>query len=149
MPTGKSAMRQAAATGGTPPRQESFPPLSISHPALLKDGSDRQFRQLILRLLRLSTLMIRNREHFAAYIGVTDPQYTMIILIADNPGITIGGIAEQMSVTSQFVTTESAKLMAKGIVEKRPSEADRRSVLLTLTPKGRKLLMELGPLRRR
>jgi MarR family transcriptional regulator, organic hydroperoxide resistance regulator len=93
--------------------------------------------------------MSRNREHFAAYIGVTDPQYIMMALIGENPDVTVGKIAERLGVSSQFVTIEIGKLIRNGIVDKRPNEADRRSVLLQLTPKARDLLRELGPLRRK
>lgn len=128
---------------------EQFPPLSTSLENFVKDGSDREFRRLIYGLTALSSLMVRNREHFASYIGVTDPQYMMMTMIAENPDATVGKVAELLGVSSQFVTVEIAKLTKKNIVTKRPNEADRRSVILELTPKGRTLLHELGPLRRR
>jgi hypothetical protein len=53
-----------------------------------------------------------------------------------------------MPVSNQFITGEVGKLATRGIVEKSPDEADRRSMLLNLTPSGRNLLRELGPLRR-
>jgi len=128
--------------------EERFPPLSISIAGLLKDGSDREFRTLIYALLGFSALMVRHREHFAAYIGVTGPQYSMMAVIAETGRMTAGDIAKQMHVSSQFVTVEIGKLARKGIVEKRSNEADRRSVFLNLTPLGQNLLLELGPIRR-
>jgi DNA-binding MarR family transcriptional regulator len=128
---------------------ERFPPLSTSLENFVKDGSDRKFRRLIYSLTALSSLMVRNREHFASYIGVTDPQYMMITMIAENADATVGKVAELLGVSSQFVTVEIAKLTKMNIVTKRPNEADRRSVILELTAKGRTLLHELGPLRRR
>jgi DNA-binding MarR family transcriptional regulator len=138
------ARRSAGAAGS-----DGFPPLSISLPHFTCDGSDRAFRQLLYALIKLSTLMVRNRQHFAAYIGVTDPQYTMITLIAENPGITVGRLAEQLSVSSQFVTIEIGKLIKKAIVDKRPNLQDRRSIVLYLTERGREMLREVAPLRRR
>src|ERR1041385_4485258 len=83
---------------------ERFPPLSTSLENFVKDGSDREFRRLIYSLTALSSLMVRNREHFASYIGVTDAQYMMITMIAENAGVTIGKVAELLGVSSQFVT---------------------------------------------
>lgn len=136
--------------GRTPPAEpgEAFPPLSISLDGFIKDGSDREFRRLIYSLLSLSALMERNREHFAAYIGVTSPQSMMMAIIAESPNVTVSGVAERLSVSTQFVTMEINKLIARDIVEKRPNEADRRSMFLSLTAKGRALIRELGPLRR-
>jgi DNA-binding MarR family transcriptional regulator len=128
---------------------EKFPPLSVSLEAFVKDGTDREFRKLIYALMSLANLMLRNSKHFADYIAVTEPQWAMMVHITESDGATVGSIAERMNVSSQFVTIEINKLMKKNIVEKRPNEADRRSMFLVLTPKGQALLRELAPLRRR
>jgi DNA-binding MarR family transcriptional regulator len=127
---------------------ERFPPLSISMETFLRDGTDREFRHLINSLLSFSTLMMRHREYYASYIGVTGSQYSMMAVIAEARFATVGDVAEQMQVASQFVTAEISKLIAKNIIEKTPNERDRRSMLLRLTPKGQNLLRELGPIRR-
>jgi MarR family transcriptional regulator, organic hydroperoxide resistance regulator len=127
---------------------ERFPPLSISSETFLKDGTDRKFRHLIYSLLNFSALMIRHRECYASYIGVTGSQYSMVVIIADAQLATVGDVAEQMGVASQFVTGEISKLIEKDIIEKTPNEMDRRSILLKLTPRGKRLLSELGPIRR-
>src|SRR4051812_23576654 len=126
----------------------TFPPLSISLEGLVQNGSDRAFRRLIYDLISFSAQMLRHRDHYAAYIGVTGPQYSMMTLVAENRSMTVGQLAQQMHVSSQFVTVEIGKLIKKNIVERRPNEADRRSMFLNLTSKGQNLLRELGPLRR-
>jgi MarR family transcriptional regulator, organic hydroperoxide resistance regulator len=142
--TREDKMRKQHESGTT----ERFPPLSISLETFLKDGTDREFRHLINSLLSFSALMTRHREYYASYIGVTGSQYSMITLIAEARFATVGEVAEKMHVASQFVTTEINKLIRKNIVEKTPSETDRRSMNLRLTPKGQNLLRELGPIRR-
>ena len=127
---------------------ERFPPLSISMETFLKDGTDREFRHLINSLLSFSALMMRHREYYASYIGVTGSQYSMMTLIAEAGFATVGDVAEQMHVASQFVTAEINKLIREGIVEKTPNATDRRSMHLKLTLKGQNLLRELGPIRR-
>jgi MarR family transcriptional regulator, organic hydroperoxide resistance regulator len=131
-----------------PGTDDRFPPLSTSIESFVKDGSDRDFRQLIYSLLSFSALMTRHREYYASYIGVTGPQYSMIALVAETPGATVGDIAEQMRVSSPFITAEINKLIKKNIIEKKPNQADRRSMSLNLTPRGQNLLRELGPIRR-
>lgn len=69
-------------------------------------------------------------------------------MIAERPDATVGQLAQQLFVTSQFVTIEIGDLVRKGIVEKRPNEADRRSVLLRLTAKGEGLLREVSTIMR-
>jgi MarR family transcriptional regulator, organic hydroperoxide resistance regulator len=126
-----------------------FPPLSTSLRGFVKDGSDHKFRQLIHDLTRLSKQMARNRGHFAAYIGVSEPQLLMMTIIAETQGATVSQIAQQLSVSSQFVTNEISDLIKKNIVEKQPNEADRRSMFLNLTAKGKSLFCEMAPLRQK
>jgi|HubBroStandDraft_5_1064220.scaffolds.fasta_scaffold103974_2 DNA-binding MarR family transcriptional regulator len=126
-----------------------FPPLSTSLRSFVKDGSDHKFRQLIRDLTRLSKQMARNRGHFAAYIGVSEPQLLMMTIIAEMQGATVSQIAQQLSVSSQFVTNEIGDLIKKNIVEKQRNEADRRSMFLNLTPRGKSLFCEMAPLRRK
>jgi MarR family transcriptional regulator, organic hydroperoxide resistance regulator len=127
----------------------TFPPLSTSLKSFVKDGSDQKFRELIYDLTRLSNQMARNRRHFAAYIGVSEAQLLMMMIIAEMQGATVGHLAQQLNVSSQFVTIEIGDLIKKNIVEKRPNEADRRSKFLKLTPKGKRLFCEMAPLRRK
>jgi MarR family transcriptional regulator, organic hydroperoxide resistance regulator len=127
---------------------ERFPPLSTSIETFLKDGTDREFRHLIYSLLSFSALMLRHRDFYASYIGVTGSQYSMMAVIAEARLATVGYVAEQMGVASQFVTAEISKLIGKNIIEKTPNETDRRSMHLRLTLKGQNLLRELGPIRR-
>jgi MarR family transcriptional regulator, organic hydroperoxide resistance regulator len=126
-----------------------FSPLTISLDPFVKDGTDQRFRKLIYSLLRLMNLMSRNAKHFAEYMGVSAAQGMMMSRIADSPGITVTQLADQLGVSGPFVTAEIGKLVEKSIVEKRPNEADRRSMLLMLTTKGQSLMRELGPVRRR
>jgi MarR family transcriptional regulator, organic hydroperoxide resistance regulator len=129
-------------------REEKFPPPSTSIESLLRDGSDRDFRRLVYSLIRFSEMIARHRDIYGAYIGTTGPQYQMMAIIAASPNATAGEIAKTLSVSNQFVVSETGKLIAKGILEKTINKSDRRSMLLNLTPKGRNLLLELGPMRR-
>jgi MarR family transcriptional regulator, organic hydroperoxide resistance regulator len=140
---GSLAAPEQAAAGNAPLA------LSTSLKSLLKDGSDKDFRRLIYNLLSLSNVMVRNREHFAAYIGVTDQQYVIMTILYETPGATVSHIANQIHVSSQFITLETGKLIKKGLIDKRQNEIDRRSVSLSLTEQGQALLREVWPLRRR
>jgi len=139
----KTAPKPAALT------EETFPPLTISLRSFVKDGSDREFRQLIYALTRLQNQMARHLKLFAAYMGVTDAQAIMMRIIAETPDATVGYLAQRLYVTSPFVTVEIGNLVKKNIVEKRPNTADRRSMFLSLTHKGKSLLRELTPIMRK
>jgi MarR family transcriptional regulator, organic hydroperoxide resistance regulator len=145
MPKGHSKMRR----GADLETKDVFPPLSTSLENFVDGQSDRALRELVNSLRSLSAVMVRNREYFAAYVGVTSAQYTIMSFVADDPDTTVGQLAEHMSVSSPFITVEVAKLIGKNIVEKSPNRADGRSMLLNLTAKGQTLLRESNLLRRR
>lgn len=126
---------------------DDFPPLSISSPAWLSDGSDQAFRRVIYKLLSLSSLVLRSRERFAAYIGVSGPQYSMLVVVAESGAATVSQIASALDVSGPFVTAQVGKLERGELVAKRPNAADGRSTLIVLTDLGRRLIMELAPLR--
>lgn len=143
-------LRQEKKPGGNPGVEHAgkpFLPASISLDFFLVDGSDREFRELIYKVLSISTMMLRARERFATAMGVTGPQYSMMVAIGEANTATVGYIAQKLHVSSPFVTAEIGKLITHGIVERRPNEADRRSNLLALTRHGRDLIHKIGPLR--
>src|SRR5262245_57595212 len=96
--------------------EETFPPLTISLRSFVKDGSDREFRQLIYALTRLQNQMARHLKLFAAYMGVTEAQAIMMRIIAETPDATVGYLAQRLYVTSPFVTAEIGNLVKKNIV---------------------------------
>jgi len=131
------------------PRTEAFPPLTISLETFVKNGSDRTFRRLIFELMGLQNQMQRHSDQFARYIGTTNAQFQVLMVMAQMPDLTVSQLAQMMNVTSQFITIEIGGLIRKGIVEKRPNESDRRSSFLNLSLKGRNLVCELAPVMRR
>jgi DNA-binding MarR family transcriptional regulator len=84
----------------------------------------------------------------ADHIGVSEAQAIMLRMIAESQDATVGQLAQRLQVTSQFVTIEMGDLVKKGIVEKRPNKADRRSMLLRLTTKGESLVRDLSGIMR-
>src|SRR5262249_38528166 len=116
-------------------------PLTISLPALLNNKqSDRQFRQLVQDLLTLARRLETAPDYFGRQINVTGPQYNLLMTVAQlqgTTGISIGGVAQAMHVSSSFVTAEAGKLAEVGLLRKLPNPSDRRSALLKLTPLGR------------
>jgi DNA-binding MarR family transcriptional regulator len=118
---------------------------------LLEQGSDARFRQLVYDLFTLSTHMQNVRDHIAGHIGVSGPQYSIIMAIAEMQGdiaVSVKRIAEHLHVSGAFVTAETGKLNKAGFLDKNQNPEDRRGVRLTLSLKGlqeiEKILPELN-----
>jgi DNA-binding MarR family transcriptional regulator len=115
-------------------------PPTVSRGALLDNGSDRRFRTLVNDLFTIADRMEAIRTHLGRRMGISGPQYSVLIAIAHlqgERGVSVGTLAEAMHVSSAFIASETGKLARLGLLLKRPNPRDRRGVLLTLTPTGR------------
>ena len=120
-------------------------PLSVTRPEILIDGSDREFRRLIHRMLIGQARLAVVRECIAGRIGVSGTQYTMLMSVLHlqgTAGVSITALADYLEVTGPHVTGIIGKLVAGGFVRKAVNPKDRRGVLVKLTPAGRKKLLQ-------
>ncbi|MFO1146827.1 MAG: MarR family transcriptional regulator [Alsobacter sp.] len=72
-------------------------------------------------------------------LGLTYPQYLVMVTLWEDDGLSVGEIGERLSLESSTLTPLLKRLEAQGLVERRRSEADERRVLVKLTKKGRRL----------
>jgi DNA-binding MarR family transcriptional regulator len=124
------------------------PPLTITRRALLVGGSDTEFRRLIYRLIVVEERLRRARDFLARRIGLSGPQYTLLITVAylqGESGIAMRALARNLRVSSAFITAESQRLIDRGLLAKRPNPHDSRSTLISVTAAGRRRLEALVP----
>ena len=136
--------RPATAAADVAAPRESLP-LSVTRPEILVDGSDREFRRLIHRMLIGQARLDAIRESIAARIGVNGTQYTMLMSVLHlqgSAGVSITMLADYLEVTGPHVTGVIGKLAAGGFVRKAANPKDGRGVLVKLSPAGRKKLLQ-------
>lgn len=124
------------------------PPLSITRRALLERGSDLEFRRLIYRLVVVEERLRHARAYFGRRIGLSGPQYMLLISVAylqGATGITVRSLARNLRVSSAFITGESRRLIERGLLAKRRNPHDSRSTLLSVTAAGRRRIEEVVP----
>jgi DNA-binding MarR family transcriptional regulator len=118
-------------------------PVTTSREALLVDGSDAPFRELIGNLMTMAQQLQSLRAHLAQRLGVSEPEYRVFLAIAqlqDESGVGVNAVAKHLGVSGAFVTMIVQRLTRSGHVEKRPSAVDRRGVLLRLTAQGWRMM---------
>lgn len=148
MNTSKTASARKSAPAVAVPSPVYVPPLSVSHRALLLQGKDEAFRDLIYSMVLSFGRLLSCREAFGREIGLTGSQYTVLIGVAHrqgSQGVSIRALAEHVLLASTHVTTEVGRLIRKGLLQKRPNRDDRRSVLVSLSPRGQRVLEGLAP----
>ena len=67
-------------------------------------------------------------------------EYTVLTLIAENPGGSLVRLARALSVTPPNISTMVDRLEAKGLIVREASEQDRRAHVLHVTGKGAELV---------
>jgi MarR family transcriptional regulator, organic hydroperoxide resistance regulator len=123
---------------------------TTSRPEFLDpDGGDRTFRAMVYDLLAVGARMQDVRDHLAAEIGVTGPQYAILMAIfhlqEDVGGAGVRAVGRRLHVSGPFVTAQANHLVEKGLVEKRPNPRDGRGVLLCLTDEGSHRISNAAP----
>ncbi|WP_156471411.1 MarR family winged helix-turn-helix transcriptional regulator [Polynucleobacter sinensis] len=124
-------------------------PLSITRKPLLdsKGKTDKQFRQLIYDLSVAGAKLEIARAHLARQLGVTSPQYNILMVVAqyqNSLGITISDVANHLHVTLSHVTTEAKKLEKGGWLSTFVNPNDRRARMLQINPNATEKIVVLG-----
>ncbi len=121
-------------------------PLTTSRAALISEGSDREFREMVRELVAFSGRLQEIREAIARAMRVTPPQYNILMTLSplDEP-VTVGDLAERLRVSVPFIVTETRRMEALGLIEKRADPVDRRRVKLVLTDKAAAAIRDIAP----
>lgn len=90
----------------------------------------------MLRIVQVRTF----QNYYGAEIGISPGVLSTLTLIRDNPGVRHGVLADAMVVRRPNMTKLIGSLVGAGLILRRESAADRRSIGLYITPKGRRLL---------
>lgn len=127
-------------------------PLSVSRKSLLVGGSDLAFRRAVDDLVRLAARLQQARAGLAAEMGVTPPQYNIVMHLARHAppgGLRLGAVAEALGVSLSFVVAETRRLRKKRLIAVERDPADGRAMLARLAPAGERALAAAAPRMRR
>lgn len=101
---------------------------------------------------RYENLLLDNQLCFALYaathaitrayrarlgeFGLTYPQYLVLLVLWENDGQTVKGLAQKLNLDSGTLTPLLKRLESAGFIVRRRSLADERVVVVSLTPAG-------------
>lgn len=125
--------------------------LTTSRTALLHDGEDGDFREFLHDYFAFAQNLEDARIKFASHIGLSATQYMILIAIAHGSpekALGINQVAERLHLSGAFVTIEVSKLVAEGLVDKKPHPTDGRRVQLFATRIGIDRLVRLAAFQR-
>ena len=92
--------------------------------------------QLCFALYATSLAMTKVYRPLLAPLGLTYPQYIVMLALWEHRELTVGKLGDQVALDSGTLVPLIRKLTAQGLVLRQRSSIDDRSVLISLTPAG-------------
>ena len=95
--------------------------------------------QLSFALYGAANRMIRLHKPFLEPLGLTFPQYLVILALLDGAPQTVGALGARLDMDTGTITPLVKRLEAAGMVSRVRDRTDERRVLVDLTAAGRRL----------
>ncbi|WP_454887587.1 MarR family winged helix-turn-helix transcriptional regulator [Sphingomonas oryzagri] len=99
-------------------------------------------RQVCFPLYAASNLLTRLYRPVLAEIGLTYPQYLVMLVLWKEAPLTVGALGDRLHLDSGTLTPLLKRMELAGLVTRTRDAEDERRVLIGLTPKGRALRSE-------
>lgn len=95
--------------------------------------------QLCFPFYAVSRLITRAYQDDLDILGITYPQYLVLMILWENDHVTVNDVAEKLILNTNTVTPLLKRMETMGLLTRRQSEKDQRKVLISLTSKGNEL----------
>ena len=95
--------------------------------------------QLCFALYAASLAMTKTYRPLLAPLGLTYPQYVVMLALWQHRELTAGALAQAVALDAGTLVPLVRKLVAQGLLARRRSDDDDRVVLISVTPAGQAL----------
>lgn len=95
--------------------------------------------QVCFPIYAASRLFVRAYQPLLDELGITYPQYLVLMVLWEADQRTVGEVAEKLLLNTNTVTPLLKRMEAQGLVERQRSGDDERKVIIGLTEQGRRL----------
>ena len=113
------------------PAPKSVPKSVSSHAAALQLDN-----QLCFALYSASLAMTKLYKPLLAPLGLTYPQYLVMLLLWEHASMSVSGLGERLYLDSGTLTPLLKRMEAAGLLIRKRSSQDERRVDISLTPAG-------------
>ncbi len=110
------------------------------------DDSQLQLsNQICFPLYSVSRLLTKAYKPFLDKMGITYPQYLVMMVLWENDGTPVNQISEKLLLNTNTLSPLLKRMEKSGFIERNRSEEDERTVIIKLTEKGKHLKTEAAP----
>ena len=92
--------------------------------------------QLCFPFYAVSRLIIRAYQEDLDKLGITYPQYLVLMVLWEKDGISVNEIAEKLILNTNTVTPLLKRMEAMQLITRTPSTMDQRKIIIQLTDQG-------------
>ncbi|SDC93461.1 transcriptional regulator, MarR family [Williamwhitmania taraxaci] len=98
--------------------------------------------QLCFPVYAASRLITREYQPYLDKMGITYPQYLVLLVLWETDGLSVNEIAQKLLLNTNTVTPLLKRMEMQGIISRNRSENDERKVIVLLTDKGKDMRIE-------
>ena len=95
--------------------------------------------QLCFPFYATSRLIIRAYQEDLDALGITYPQYLVMLVMWEHGELSVIEIGEKLILNTNTITPLLKRMEAMGLIDRVPSETDHRKVMIRLTEEGKKM----------
>ena len=92
--------------------------------------------QLCFPFYAVSRLIIRAYQEDLERLGITYPQYLVLMVLWEKDGISVNEISEKLILNTNTVTPLLKRMEAMQLITRTPSTVDQRKIIIQLTSQG-------------
>ena len=98
--------------------------------------------QLCFPVYAASRLIIREYQPYLEKLGITYPQYLVLMVLWEKGRVSVNGISQKLILNTNTVTPLLKRMELQGFIKRNRSESDERKVMVALTRKGKQMQAE-------
>jgi DNA-binding MarR family transcriptional regulator len=105
----------------------------------MDDSQLKLSNQICFPIYSVSRLITKAYKPFLDKMGITYPQYLVLMVLWENDTLSVNQITEKLLLNTNTLSPLLKRMEKMEIIERNRSEEDERSVIITLTEKGKQL----------
>jgi DNA-binding MarR family transcriptional regulator len=95
--------------------------------------------QLCFPFYAVSRLIIREYQEDLDRLGITYPQYLVMLVLWEVDGVTVNDIAHRLILNTNTITPLLKRMETMDLITRTPAKEDQRKVIIHLTEKGKEM----------
>jgi DNA-binding MarR family transcriptional regulator len=112
----------------------------------MSDSNLKLENQVCFPIYSASRLITKAYKPFLDKMGVTYPQYLVLMVLWENDTLSVNKISEKLMLNTNTLSPLLKRMEKMGVLERRRSTEDERIVVVQLTKKGKELKSEARPI---